>query len=1548
RNLEYKVDVDGPYFVRHGRGSNTGARERPFYAEQIDAVALAIDNAQQGGALILGDMTGQGKGRVNAAIIRYAMLHNLVPVFVTEKADLYGDMYRDLTDIGFKEHFGREPNMFMTNTGESVPLDDEALEWIKERDAAKDAGEPLPKKRGVFLKQGGSAAVNQGMQEVEEGSGKWDMVFTTYSQMQTVAGQETPRRPFLRRIAPRSFFVLDETHNAGGQGQEGWVAANAPPGRAEFVRELLLGRADQDGNIDMASRAAAVMYSSATYAKRPQVMDLYARTDMAMAVDDPANLPDLIQNGGVPLQQIVAGMLAKAGQMIRRESSYEGITFTPELVEVDGTVYGDVAGAIQAIYRFDDALSESGEKDDLIQAALDEAGADIVRDMATGQAGANMTEFASVMHNVITQMILAIKADAVADLAIKAHQNGEKPVIGLFNTMESFVSDYAKSEKIKIGDPIDINFSDVLHRYLKRTLRVTITTADGKKHYIFAPVDRLSPELQRIYREAMDAIDSGGVYAGLPVSPIDWMRAKMEKAGMRVAEITGRKGIINYSGDTPIYGERKKSELGIAGKRTTIASFNGGGLDAIIYNSSGSTGVSFHASIMFKDQKPRRYIGAQSNPNIDTQMQMYGRINRLGQVVDPAYSEAVADIPAEVRPMAVLMRKMASLNANTTAARQGVFTAEAVDFMNQYGDRVVAQLMEEDPELNRRMGEPVKHDTNHRLITENAAARVTGRLMLLYPEEQRELIDRIQDQYKAMIAALDAMGENALEAKTLDLAARSIGATQIKERTGQSPFQDGVWIEKVSVKAQGRALSLKEIADEVEAKVGHAEHFPGNQIDRITRLADRGHKWAQNQVAVFIPQAETYQKQIRPKDPEAQKRHDRKSQLDRDRFRDTLRMVYPGSRLSFGDVTGIVLTVERGTQTKSPIAGSSWTATIAVPDGTRQIMLPFSQIFPPDEIKGPEEPGFSVESSRDGFDSLDAKFETARKEGREERFMVTGNILAGYDQVAARGRIIHYTTEDGDVRPGIFTARGFTVQDFLKKRAIRFKAVDQVVKFLNAVPAGTLVTSTDGLIDAGRQHGDWVIEVAAARKTGGRYYTHEDVRKAVGSKDFVKLKNALGEGNRQVMHTELTEERFVATLNAMRGAGAKFSTHQEQQKALAIVNADQADQPPAVGDREDGGALASIGRLADDAKAPEPLEAHSADLLASLARTKSPPGRARNAPPTNEARPSSRALPHPRLRLKGKDAGAIVTMVQEAVDIVTRIAGDKIVVEFHDTIPREMALGPDAAAALKRLEEDGATFEKTARGFWNPKRSIDGDAIIGLALDQSGRNLLTTAGHEASHHVFERLLNDQERALLKTELPRIRAYAASELSNEMKRTVTAEDLQNYPEAEILAIAFQRWRREREEGGTALAGAGKLHIGIRRFFERIYIMLRNIRNGLKGLGYSSYEDIFERTRKGEYRDRPYRGKRGDGLASVGQFEVNPDAPLGQQARDYVLDRGLQTGVEHLVAIDAAGNIVAQRRGSRNRTGTTPELERRLDDPVQEIVVHHNHPDSDGLS
>ncbi|MBP5977402.1 strawberry notch family protein, partial [Brasilonema sp. CT11] len=160
-----------------------------FSAEQVDAIALAVFNIERGAGMINGDQTGIGKGRFVGAMIRYANNTGRTPIFVTKDPPLYADMIRDLQDIGMP---GFTP--LVTDANLTLPLPD-----------------------GRVLKTN-SKEHHKLMQSLQESGhlGRYNAIFTTYSQLQTVKGQEPYRREFLRQFAPNSLVILDESHEAGG------------------------------------------------------------------------------------------------------------------------------------------------------------------------------------------------------------------------------------------------------------------------------------------------------------------------------------------------------------------------------------------------------------------------------------------------------------------------------------------------------------------------------------------------------------------------------------------------------------------------------------------------------------------------------------------------------------------------------------------------------------------------------------------------------------------------------------------------------------------------------------------------------------------------------------------------------------------------------------------------------------------------------------------------------------------------------------------------------------------------------------------------------------------------------------------------------------------------------------------------------------------------------------------------------------------------------------------------------------------------------------
>ena len=396
-------------------------------AEQIDSVALGIYNFDRDSEFIIGDETGFGKTRQLAALTVYGMQQGFTPVYVTKDNNLYKDVLGGFDEIGVEGI-----QAFKTDT--------------------PDQGKKAHKLKTEQILASGDL-------------GDQNMVLTTYSQIQTVRGKETPRRQLLREIvADDGLLIMDECHLAGGgKTTIRDLEKDKPPNGAMFARELK-------------EKAGRVISASATFAKYPEVMDLYSRTDMIKAVENPERLPDLINQGGRGLQEILSNQLTEAGQYFRRERPFQAEFKTVNL-EVDKQLCDAESKVMDAIVQFDQI------KQGVVQGISDDLKAEAKRinlDNSTGGAGVDSTNFTSLIHNYLSVSNLAKKVEAGVEFASNCLERGEKPCIGVASTVEAFIKDYTLEHHIKPGEEIDVSFKDMLLHYASRSREISTRTAYGK------------------------------------------------------------------------------------------------------------------------------------------------------------------------------------------------------------------------------------------------------------------------------------------------------------------------------------------------------------------------------------------------------------------------------------------------------------------------------------------------------------------------------------------------------------------------------------------------------------------------------------------------------------------------------------------------------------------------------------------------------------------------------------------------------------------------------------------------------------------------------------------------------------------------------------------------------------------------------------------------------------------------------------------------------------------------------------------------------------
>ncbi|MGP1384031.1 MAG: strawberry notch C-terminal domain-containing protein [Thainema sp.] len=1096
-DLEGRVGNVDEFVARKLNYPSVNAMHQVLAAEQVDGVALSIDNIERGDGSLIGDQTGVGKGRQMAAMIRYAQETDRIPIFVTRDAGLYSDMIRDLDDIGSK---GFRP--FITNSQEKVPLPD---------------GRTLETKRGShaaeldrLIQQGGFAATDD-----------YDGIFTTYSQMQTVKGKETPRRQFLDRIAPQSLILFDEAHEAGGspEPENSWKKTG-PPNRADFARQLV-------------DKADGVTFSSATAIKRPDVMDLYGRrSGMRQAAGSIEELQSALEIGGTPLQQVSTNMLAQDGFYNRRERNYEGVDFGIQSVPVDRDSTDGLSRIMGKILEFDRTKQDALKGlDDRLKADAKKVGTD----NSVGQAGADSTNFTAVMHNVMDQSLLSRKAGQMADEAIASLERGEKPILTVSNTMGSFIEHYANENDIAPGDAFDATFGDIMRRYLERSRDVLEKDYDGTQTRRRLSDEELGPAAVQQYEEAKALIANTDL--DFPVSPIDTIKQRIEQAGYRFGEITGRKVRLDYDSEgNATYGRRSSRETSKAGKVRATDRFNDGKTDVMLLNRSGATGISLHASKKFADQRRRHMIVGQAERNVNDFMQTLGRAHRTGQVVPPRISLLMGDTPDEKRPAALLERKMSSLNANTTADKNAGFdTSQIPDFFNQYGDAVVEQVLSEYPEINEKLDYPITVNpdgvTSLEDATEGAIAKVTGRLPLLSVDEQEAFYSILEDEYTSFVKQQKALDNNILEAEAVDLDARPLAQAEIISAMPgvRSTFGSGVQVEVVDAKAQSKPKTQLEVINEIRAGLdldpveSPAEH-DAEGVDRtaqaytddlLAKAGQAAERYLAQQTAKIeqrIPDPEKQQTALNRASRRLDKQQTQLTQLQRFRPGQTVRLSTENGRIFYGAISGVskrgtsldkILAADAEAESQNrlgdsnPVAPSKWMVNVSLADSSREIPLPLSKINV-DRIGAVDMT--PVQKTMMGSDVM-ALFDERQAGEREVRQVLRGNLLRASEKYGKDGNVVNATMSTGGVEPMLLLPRGYDLQQQLSESPVVLPAARNVRQFMEVSEhQGIVKTSDEQITLKAAPHADgYLLQTGKKQKD---VYLDEDLMAAVGDEFY--------------------------------------------------------------------------------------------------------------------------------------------------------------------------------------------------------------------------------------------------------------------------------------------------------------------------------------------------------------------------------------------------------------------------------------------------------------
>lgn len=1182
-------------------------------AEQVDSVALALQQAKKGNAFIIGDMTGIGKGRQAASLIRYAKKQGQVPVYFTKTAGLLSDVYRDLVDIGSPELrpfvFGSAKEAAITDSDGKVVFALPSKSEVKRVLDYIEKNGKLPDEYDYVLTT--YSQVSNGVYEFDENGARKEKKLAKGKTFGAAALSGQRRRDAIEKLMGNAYLILDESHTAGGNS-----------GQGNYFQHII-------------QKAKNVTFFSATFAKRPDNMPIYAlRTAMNEGGMKSSDLIDAVKRGGATLQEIMSQTLTQCGQMIRRERDMTGVTIDwkaiddPERVQEQREQYDSIIGLFNDIINFQKKYVSSyvDERNDELAAIQSTMGIK----KGTAALGIKNQPFASKAFNTVQQVLLSLKAKSAAERAIDYLKQGMKPVIALNNTNESQTGNLALGEEM---DAPDLGTS--LKKGLEGTLRYTQKDAKDNSESGYIKLSDLGDEAVEAYHELERKIEQTST--GLSLSPIDVIKNELQKAGYKVGELTGRQTEFVYNDN----GTVTKVKRADTDKKKLARDFNDGKIDALILNKSAATGISLHASSKYKDQKKRVMIVAQQQLDVNDEVQMRGRIDRTGQVARGAYEYVVSLIPAEQRLLMMFKAKLKSLDANTTSSQKSKFNEmEVADITNKYGDKVVKEYMAEHLDLYARMADPFGWEKTYgddlsRINPQNLvasgggvgdgeaggdASKLLGRMALLRVNEQEKMLQEIGELYANEIQRLNEMGENDLEITELPLKAKTLHKEVWKqgaEPGGDNAFADNTYIEKVNmailkkpmkaseVKASQKGLTGGKTWDEykTEKKTAVKEYFDQKIADETQRYEERAVKAATKAREKYIKdgkkgqeksgmtdeqieknaeyQYETIYKQEKDKLDDVVKNLKEKAEMF-DRALDTFDtnqtfvlptdMNNPNELSGFGNSYGRLIDIKI-TDNFSPNASSVSFATL---DGRRKITFPIAGKVGAGENKADiigaidrmtkQSSGMGDNHIKVLNQDLNNWDRLASNESRKDGYIVTGNLMQALidskDQ-GLGGQLVKYTTDTGEVKTGIlmpdrFDPKGLTTDAPINSVADKFE--------LSSWHGGIdEVTSSDGEVKVKRidnyRGNFYELRVPKSKAKGGKYFMDEDLLKLVNGNNFETRGNN--------MLAEFKPEQLKPVLDRLSKMGVKVQeerntsegegTHFREDRGLQYSKTDTKD-----------------------------------------------------------------------------------------------------------------------------------------------------------------------------------------------------------------------------------------------------------------------------------------------------------------------------------------------------------------------------------------------------
>ena len=460
-----------------------------------------------------------------------------------------------------------------------------------------------------------------------------------YSRFSTTTNKDGSTKnefKLIEKNAKDSAMILDESHTAAGRSNRFYTIAR------------------------LIKLAKIVTYVSATYAKRPDNMPLYAlRTSMRESGLSTQDMINAFERGGTALQEAVSVELTRNGQLLRREKKIQGksiyIYATPEsqIGSSQMIKLNTVANLFDKVLKFQKKVHGTiASFNSTLPSRSDNYGGELIGSNKEFEKARDIKAMTFLLFNFF---LLGLKINQTVEYALNGVideetgvvtgglRNGRKTVITVANTLESALNNLPKdfttnrdSAKYELGETIKNDFTLYIAYLLNYTMRYKHVTEEAvvdnkgtrtvieKKETVYALDDdnydlseAIRNSLLEEYNNILSLILASQV--NIPISPIDVIKSKIAnseyedpngvKRRIVIEEITGRQKCLKFTKDD---NEKINYDEGVISRRDTIPTievirkFNENQVDCLIINQAGAVGVSMHA-VPTKNDKVKKY-----------------------------------------------------------------------------------------------------------------------------------------------------------------------------------------------------------------------------------------------------------------------------------------------------------------------------------------------------------------------------------------------------------------------------------------------------------------------------------------------------------------------------------------------------------------------------------------------------------------------------------------------------------------------------------------------------------------------------------------------------------------------------------------------------------------------------------------------------------------------------------------------------------------------------------------------------------------------------